>query len=367
MKILQITYSLTSGGAERLVVDLSNELSKYNEVHILTILDDEIGNNGFYKSILSKNIFYHCAYENTGMNIKKLYEINRIINKINPDIVHIHGYGIIYYFAPSILLNRKPKYIETIHTSATDIFDNWYSFIGKFLFKMNLIKMVTISNNNKFVLENVINIKNSVLINNGRSTPKSTSRLEEVKFEIKNLKNNENDIVFIHIGRCAESKNQKMLIEVFNKINEKGIGFILLILGNGFDSEIGKELQKNANSNIHFLGTKLNIIDYYLSSDAFCLSSNVEGLPISLIEAFACGCVPICTPTSGSSDYIIDGVNGFISEDFSEKSYMKAVDRFINNRFNINKLKLKQTYLDAFSIEICSKAYYQLYNNNLKI
>ena len=41
MKILQITYSLASGGAERFVVDLCNELAKNkdNEVYLLVIRD----------------------------------------------------------------------------------------------------------------------------------------------------------------------------------------------------------------------------------------------------------------------------------------------------------------------------------------
>ena len=39
MKILQIIFSLSPGGAERFVVDLSNELSKNNDVILLTLKD----------------------------------------------------------------------------------------------------------------------------------------------------------------------------------------------------------------------------------------------------------------------------------------------------------------------------------------
>ena len=42
MKILQIIFSLSSGGAERFVVDLSNELSKTNDVTLLTLKDDKV-------------------------------------------------------------------------------------------------------------------------------------------------------------------------------------------------------------------------------------------------------------------------------------------------------------------------------------
>ena len=37
MKILQISFSLSSGGLERFVVDLSNELAESNDVTLLTL------------------------------------------------------------------------------------------------------------------------------------------------------------------------------------------------------------------------------------------------------------------------------------------------------------------------------------------
>ena len=50
MKIIEIIYSLSSGGAERFVVDLSNEfVAKGNDVLLCTLLDDKKNNRAFYK------------------------------------------------------------------------------------------------------------------------------------------------------------------------------------------------------------------------------------------------------------------------------------------------------------------------------
>ena len=49
MRILQIIYSLGSGGAERFVVDLSNEMSKEHEVYLCVVRDFSVSNFGFYK------------------------------------------------------------------------------------------------------------------------------------------------------------------------------------------------------------------------------------------------------------------------------------------------------------------------------
>ncbi|GAB1452030.1 hypothetical protein MASR2M47_20860 [Draconibacterium sp.] len=70
MKILQIIYSLSSGGAERFVVDLSNELAEMtNDVVLCTLRDDSQGNNGFYKSEISSKVNY------INLKLKKDYDL----------------------------------------------------------------------------------------------------------------------------------------------------------------------------------------------------------------------------------------------------------------------------------------------------
>jgi hypothetical protein len=66
MKILEIITSLSSGGGERFVVDLCNELSTFQtcEVELLTIKDDTLHDYGFYKNELSQSVKYTCLKEN---------------------------------------------------------------------------------------------------------------------------------------------------------------------------------------------------------------------------------------------------------------------------------------------------------------
>ena len=354
MKILQISYSLSSGGAERLVVDLSNELSKTNEVHLLTISDDNVGENGFYKSHLSKNVNYLCAKEIRGYSLKKIIRINQIVKNIAPDIVHFQGVNICLFFLPIIFFYKKPKYIETLHNKAEIIFRRKRSYIMKLIYKFNLVHLVTISHENKRSLKRVCKIYNTSLIYNGRSFPIKSTLSEQVKNEIDFLKKKQEDIVFIHIGRFSHQKNQEMLIDVFNRLKEDNISYILLIFGDGFNTKEGKELQLKANNCIHFFEPKLNIQDYLYYSDAFCLSSLYEGMPISLIEALACECIPICTPTSGVIDVLKNKSTGYISIDFTDKSYYNTIKYFIKDKSNIKLSKLSNLYLNKFSIKKCT-------------
>lgn len=364
MKIVQIIFGLSSGGAERFVVDLSNELEKNHEVIVLTLKDDNVDGNNFYLPELSKNVKYINAGIKKGFSLKDAFFLYKTIKTISPDIVHFHLTNVVFYIFFSILFYRKPKYVETLHIQADKMNTKKIQIQIKYwLYRLKFVKLCTISNDNQRSFIKSFKIKDSALIYNGRSKPLPSGKINTVKLEIENLKKTPNDIVFLHIGRCAEQKNQKMLISVFNRLSSQGINFILLIIGDKFDSKLGSELKMLACDNIHFLGTRLNITDYYLNSDGFCLSSVFEGMPITLIEAFACGCIPISTPTSGATDIIDNQVTGYVSSNNDEESYYQSIMSFIAERETINKLDLIRYYEDNLSMPYCAERYVRFYNS----
>lgn len=365
MKIAQVIIGLSSGGAERLVVDLVNEWSKEgHEVSLITLKDDTIHPFGFYKKELSTSVNYINIGIVKGFTLSQAFQVFREIKKIKPEILHFHLGKTMFYLLLPILFYRKPKYFETLHNRADKVNQNTVQFLIKWMiYKMNLVRIFTISKDNQLSFFKTYKQKDAGLIYNGRSKTPPTEFMEGVKEEIKLLKQSENDIVFLHIGRCVEQKNQKMLISTFNNLADKGINYILLIIGEGFDSKEGIELKKMANPRIHFLGTHSNVQDYFYCADAFCLSSIFEGMPITLIEAFSCGTPTISTPTSGAIDIIENEKNGIISNDYTTESFEKALLKFIEIQHTLSRETLKQYYSEHLSIEKCAQHYYAAFTN----
>jgi glycosyltransferase involved in cell wall biosynthesis len=200
------------------------------------------------------------------------------------------------------------------------------------------------------------------LIYNGRKSPETSTSINQVRSEISSLKKNKDDLVFLHVARFNWQKNQLLLIDVFNKLLEEGNHLILLILGMNFDSREAKSLRESSKSGIYFLNEKSNVTDYYMNSDAFCLSSIVEGLPITLLEALACGCIPICTAVGGIKDVIKDEIYGYLDHDITVKSYYETVKRFISQKNKIPKSRLIKYFNENFSIEKCAEEHYAIYS-----
>jgi glycosyltransferase involved in cell wall biosynthesis len=366
-KILQVIYNLHPGGAERFVIDLSNELSKQNEVILLTLLNDTKDVNSFYKDELASNIKYY----NLGANklrlisaIKLMCRIYHFIKKQKPDIVHCHLPMVKILSLLSIIFYRKPLYVETIHSRADKIFNSkiWF-IIFKCLYYLKLINPITISIENEKSFQNVFKQKSRAMIFNGRQKPENHNN-DIVKDEIAKYKIDNSTLVLTHIANFRLVKNQILLINAFNRIVKEGVNAILLIIGNGFDKGEGRKLQEQSCDSIYFLGTKRYVADYLNNSNAFVLSSIYEGMPITLIEALACGCIPISTPVSGSIDVIEDNINGFLSADFTEDSFVEMFKRFVVNYKMIDKNTLIKFYNDRFSIEKCAEQYLKVYKLN---
>lgn len=367
MKILEIIYNLSSGGAERLVVDLSNQLALLgHEVILCTLIDDSKFRGDFYKEEIEPNVIYkNFLYKKLGFSCMK--SIYNLVKKEEPDVVHMHLVNTPLLCILPMIFMRKVLYVATCHNLAKfDLSHSKMPIVKKMLFKWGFFKYVAISHDNLKSIDKYYGKKADALIYNGRAYTPCTNELEKVQIEIAGYKQDEDTVVYINIARCQKQKNHKRLIRCFNKMIEQGYNAILLLIGNGYDSDEGQILRSTACSKIFFLGTKHNVSDYLRCSDIFVLSSDYEGMPITLIEALANGCVPIGTPVSGIVDVVKDGENGFVSRSFSDPDFLEMLIRSYIGFRKIDRSSLKSIYMDNFSIERCAQQYLKYFANNKK-
>lgn len=364
MKIVEITFSLTSGGLERFAVDLSNELSKSNDVTLITLKDDKIDTERrcFYKFDLSERVKYLNLGLSDGFSLESEFKIFNTLRKLKPDVVHLNGGNCPKFCALAILLlSGKMKFIQTIHNDLKNGYDKGFNnLLYRTLGTTKRFMCVALSNKNyKDFKDFYPNLRIECIVN-GRASLKKTEMFESVQKEMMAFRNNNETKLFLHVARFNSQKNQSMLIDAFNKICATQ-NVALVIIGNGFDTPKGQELKNKACEQIHFLGTRKNIADYYYCSDLFTLSSVFEGMPISLIEASLAGLPCVSTPVCGAVDLIVDGVNGKLSSDFSEESYIAALEysllHFDELKRNAEQMKNNSPY----TIEECAKKYLQVF------
>lgn len=132
--------------------------------------------------------------------------------------------------------------------------------------------------------------------------------------------------VVLFVGRLGFEKRVDLLIEAFAILKRKRNNCSLLIVGDGPDNVVNhlKNLAQKV-SDIHFTGfivgeAKANLL---ASCDVFCSPSPYETFGLTVVEAMASG-IPVITVNSGAvTDYLIDGVNGYLAppNDVEELAY----------------------------------------------
>lgn len=366
MKILQIVFHLSSGGAEKFTVNLSNELAKSNEVYLCSIQNDQEESLSFFKSEISPNVNYINLGRTRALEFLTFFRIGKLINRINPDIIHCHLNTKIYLYLWAIVYHKKIKIIHTIHNLAQkDVGFRWQKSLNKFFYRRKLFRGIVISKQCLDSFSTFYGNTEVILIENGVSQESPSPCFNDVKSEIESYKHDADSKVFIHIARFHKQKNQELLIKVFNRIQKDKLNAILLIIGAGFDSNAGIELKNKSESGIFYLGKKHNVSDYLMNSDAFILSSHWEGLPISLIEAASYGVIPVSTPAGGVRDFIRNRSIGFLSKDFSEDELYNSAVNCIDEMDHFDRSKLTTFYATNYSIQICAKKYFDLYQSSI--
>ncbi|MBD3807853.1 MAG: glycosyltransferase [Epsilonproteobacteria bacterium] len=364
MKILHIIPSFHGGGAEKFCIDLCNELSKEHDVTICSLFP--VTEEMFMAKALDSRIRVVILNKKPGLDISIFFKLFNLIRDGNFDIVNTHLRALAY--SSLAIAFTKTKFFHTVHNMADKEMSPKIRILYNLLFRFMNVKPIGISKQVMQSIQREYGIQFNVLIENGVKQPVVSSALENVRKEIESYKKTSGTKVFLAIGRITVQKNHIMLVEVYNQLIEEGEDVVLLIIGD--DPVAGKpllhQLGQMAKRDIYFLGMKQNIADYLICSDAFCLSSLYEGLPIALLEAMSLGIIPICTPAGGIVDVIIDGENGWLSKDFSKDAFYKAIKKYLyadeatKSKVSFNS---KQTYDEKYSIVQTSKNYMNIYRS----
>ena len=115
------------------------------------------------------------------------------------------------------------------------------------------------------------------------------------------------------VGRLTQIKRPDRLLDVVAASVARGLDLNFLVAGEGelFESSKARALEENLP--ITFLGWRSDIDQLFAASDMAILTSDNEGIPLTLIQAAFAG-IPIVAPRVGSiADIVIDGETGFLT------------------------------------------------------
>ena len=296
-KILFGITSLTLGGAEKVLVDLANELSKKYDVTILTIYA-----KGEFEKKLNSKVKLKSIYDfqfNDMSNIKKkLTALKLLLFKKRFYKKYIKGdYDIEIAFLEGPITrlfgvkNKNTRKIAWVHNDITQVFGKdikaklKVAIDKKTYGKYQTLVFVSKDNRDKFteiykdvrdeylqpvhkrVIYNYINPQNVI---------------EEISDNI-----NASTVSFLTVARLTKQKAIDRIIRVHKKLIDKGFKHEFYVIGDGPERlNLEKQIKElNVEKTFHLLGKKENPYPYIKQANFFCLLSEFEGYGMVIEEA----------------------------------------------------------------------------------
>lgn len=307
LRVLHVIPSFRTGGAERLVVSLleATDKERFEAAAVSlypesgTIIDNEIKGKGLKVYYLDKHL---------GLDLRMIPELYRLFRTFRPDVVHTHLYVMRYALLPAIL-SRVPLRVHTVHNIAQKEVDRVGKLVHWIAFQLADVVPISIS-------QEVANTTSNVYGRNIR-TPVIFNGIPTKHFESKEEKNNvrgERDLILLHIGRFAPQKNHLLLIESFAQAVQEYPRMQLWLIGEGtLKPEAESHVrEKRLDKKCSFIVSVPDIRDCLEKCDIFALSSDWEGVPLTILEAMAASKPVISTNVGGVSELVRDEVTGIL-------------------------------------------------------
>ena len=343
-KILIAAYTLDIGGIEKALINLINELIKKYDITL--VLERK---KGIYLNEIDSNIKVIEYKPNNNKNAiirKTINIVKRAIfilkNKNKYDFAASFAtYSKMGSFCARTASKNNALWVHTDYLAFYKNDENKMREFFEFIKYEKFENIVCVGDRVKKSFEKVLGEKNNIYVINNFIDYVSIEQKAKDKIEIK--KDN-NITTFLNVSRHEEeSKRLTRLIECAEKLKEENQEFRVVLIGNGKDYELYRDLvkQKGLSQHIIFLGYKENPYPYFKIADALLLTSEYEGYPVVFNEAMVLG-LPILTTDVSDAKIDIDGKFGIVVEKNIEDIY-NAMKRIIeknssmNNKFDAEK------------------------------
>lgn len=171
----------------------------------------------------------------------------------------------------------------------------------------------------------------------------------------------------IFVGRLNEQKGLEYLVDTWTKVNKNHPDWVLHMYGEGEQKHMLLQMIKEAGLERTIIVHQPTpmIMDKYLESSAFLLTSRFEGLPMVLIEALACG-LPVVSFDCpwGPADIIRDGEDGFLVEYLNTDEAAQRVCQLIENPILRKKMGAQaRTNIQRYDRDVVMKQWIDLFNS----
>lgn len=341
IRVAVILPSFGIGGTENMVAALVKLIDK-TKFQLLVISLACPQETHVQKEIESSGVEIYYGMKGKLASWRLFFRVYRALSQFRPELIHSNMYA--YAFAVPYVMTHRVRLLHTVHNKPVNEFKEKYKRLIAYLYRKEKAVPVAISH----IIEKEI----KELYPGLRCVERVYNPVDTKRFYTKRSKTSHQNITFINVARFMRQKNHELLLDAFAKAREKAPFIRLILVGDG---ELRNAMEKktedlNISEAVAFSGNVSDVERYLAAADVFVLSSDYEGLPLSVLEAMAAGLPVISTKVGGVADIVTD--NGILvkpgdREELADKMTELALDGAKRYRMGMCSIRNVKKYDSA--------------------
>jgi glycosyltransferase involved in cell wall biosynthesis len=320
VKVMQIIARMNVGGPAVIVAELMRGLDKsaFEQILVTGFCDE---NEADYLDTVAKDI---KATRIAGLgrsvsliaDLKAFFGLVSLIRKYRPDVIHTHTAkaGVLGRLA-SLLAGRGAVRVHTFHGHLLHGYFN--SVVTKvviliekfFAARTSVLIAIGSKVKDELISAGIGRSDKYRVFFPGLPTPKIISKADAQTA----LGIGSQTLFITFVGRLTQIKRPDRLLDVANECKTRGLDVHFLIAGEGELFQSCKERAKRENLNLTFFGWRSDIDQIFAASDIAILTSDNEGIPLTLIQAAQASLPIVATNVGSISDIVISESTGYLT------------------------------------------------------
>lgn len=350
MRIIQLIDSLEAGGAERMAVNYANALTDQIEFSGLVATRKE----GSLLNQISPRVSYLFLNKNRKLDLVALFRLRSFVLKNK--VTHIHAHSSSFFLA--LLLKILLPYVKLIwhyHYGNNEILSKRKVMIFRISIPF-FYGVIAVNQKLKTWIVHNLKSKNTIYLPNFVVE-------DNVVNDLTTLNGVEGKRI-VSLANLREDKNHFLLIEVAQKLKKSHPDWTFHLIGKDFEDCYSKQIiklikEQNLENNVFLYGSKQDIGNVLHQVSIAVLTSQSEGLPLSLLEYGMFKKAVVVTNVGAISTIVQNLKNGFIVESNNSDLFYTALVELIENEMLRSKFGQALFYTIAadYSAESIIKNY----------
>ncbi len=301
LRVVHVLHSLVAAGKERVALELATCGRARGDDHRILLFDvDGVRSKG---DLDPGSVPVLGLPRGNDSLLKYSRRLRQTLAGLDPDAVHAHNDSALVYASCAMHGWRGPRLVATYHNLPSHV-----TRIGRWLARRSARRadaVACVSTELESELRHRRWIERAQVVRNGVDVGRFHPQAQPLGLRAA-LAVPPQGLLVGCVARLSVEKRHADLIEAARRARSQGVYVELVFVGEG-PLRSALEAQIAPGERVHFIPFERNVAGLLVELDVFALVSAHEGLPMSLLEAMACGRAVLATGVGGIPELVEGG------------------------------------------------------------